>query len=62
MVPLSKDILVSAILGTPTPFGGLPPYTRWTGNQHNESWAWIREELEKESEDFLMELYLRYNK
>jgi hypothetical protein len=62
VVPLSKDILVHAIIGTPVPMGGWLHYTYWNGNQHNESWAWIREELEKEPEDFLMELYLRLNK
>jgi hypothetical protein len=61
VVPLSKDILVHAVMGSEPPFGGFEDLTRWTGNQHNESWAWIREKLEEKSEDYLMELYMRLN-
>lgn len=61
---MNKNLLIDAMIGRGLAYEfavemvkrGL---ARWTGNQHNESWAWNRHELEKLDVQELQSLYKR---
>ena len=60
-----KELMIDAIKGgCPT---GYPTWENehlmnFTGNQHNPSWAWKKEELEKLDNEELVEFYNKYKR
>jgi hypothetical protein len=58
MTGFDRRLQIDAIMGSLIPQGGIIDITEFDGNQYNESWRWKRSELEKKSDQYLLELYL----
>lgn len=53
---LEREDVLNLIRGLPTPYGG-NEYTKFTGNQWNESWSWDMDTLKRKSTIGLMDFY-----
>jgi hypothetical protein len=65
-VNLSKQDLINLVKGVkPKSMGVCDDYTKkglmkFTGNQWNEDWDWVTDELDKMSEEELFNLYIKH--
>lgn len=65
-IEIEKSDLVNLVSSTqPTSYKEADKLTKkglvaFSGNQHNESWVWIKSELTKLSDNQLMKMYQKY--
>jgi hypothetical protein len=65
-IHLSKEDLINLVMGVkPRSMTDCDKYTKiglmkFSGNQWNEDWDWVKSELEKKSESELYDLYVKH--